>query len=403
VGKHYFQEKTTLMRVLFASHDRTIKGGAERSLFELVVALKADGNIEPIVVVPGEDELSKRLQQNGITCHVLRTTLWADHPADFASVRIFGGTYLRLRRLACVAVTVPYWISLIRRVRPSVVVTNTAVIPVPSIAAFLCRIPHVWWVQEFVSADHGLDYVLGERISQKLIGYLSDRVITNSNAVSKHFAQNIPVAKIKLIPYQVTKYDTQPNRVEPGQLRLLFLGRQSLSKGADLAIKALALLQKDCFDYRLRFVGASEEAFRSKLARLAQDLGVARRIEFIEHCIDPRVHFDWCNVLLMCSSNEAFGRVSAEALKAGRPVIGSAIGGTIEIVSNEVDGLLYTPGSAESLARCIQRIAEDPDLLRMMSRAALTRNKLRFSAEKQVEDFVSLLRRIGNGASKWSD
>ena len=51
------------------------------------------------------------------------------------------------------------------------------------------------------------------------------------------------------------------------------------------------------------------------------------------------------DVALMCSSSEAFGRTTVEAMKLGRPVIGADAGGTAELVRDGWNGLLYPPAT----------------------------------------------------------
>src|SRR5258708_38701834 len=66
---------------------------------------------------------------------------------------------------------------------------------------------------------------------------------------------------------------------------------------------------------------------------------------------------------------EPFGLVIAEGLATGRAVIVSAGGGANELVTDGVDALTHTPGDAESLARCIERLAGDPALRRRLGAA----------------------------------
>jgi len=56
---------------------------------------------------------------------------------------------------------------------------------------------------------------------------------------------------------------------------------------------------------------------------------------------------------------EAFGRVTAEAMLAGRVVIGTNTGGTPELVRDGVTGLLYTPQDIPALVSCIRRLMND--------------------------------------------
>lgn len=51
----------------------------------------------------------------------------------------------------------------LRALRPDVVVSGSLVHPAGALAAAVLRVPHVWWVQEFATADHGYRLPLGER------------------------------------------------------------------------------------------------------------------------------------------------------------------------------------------------------------------------------------------------
>jgi glycosyltransferase involved in cell wall biosynthesis len=55
--------------------------------------------------------------------------------------------------------------------------------------------------------------------------------------------------------------------------------------------------------------------------------------------------------------------VVLEARAAGRPVIASRSGGLVELVQDEVDGLLFTTGDSRDLARQLQRLRTEAGLL----------------------------------------
>ena len=76
-------------------------------------------------------------------------------------------------------------VLLLVRLRPTMVLTNTMVIPAHAIAAKLLGIPHYWLVREFGRDDHRLWFLLGYRRTIRLIGQLSESVICNSQAVEK--------------------------------------------------------------------------------------------------------------------------------------------------------------------------------------------------------------------------
>ena len=82
-------------------------------------------------------------------------------------------------------------VLLLIRLRPTMVLTNTMVIPAHAIAAKLLGIPHYWMVREFGRDDHQLRFLLGYRRTIRLIGRLSESVICNSHAVEKALLASI--------------------------------------------------------------------------------------------------------------------------------------------------------------------------------------------------------------------
>jgi glycosyltransferase involved in cell wall biosynthesis len=181
------------------------------------------------------------------------------------------------------------------------------------------------------------------------------------------------------------------------------------SKGVEVAVEAARLLtdgrataagagrsagaQEREVDLSLRLVGPAPPHYRRRLERRVADLGLQQVVEIREATPAPQEEFAWTNVLLVCSDNEAFGRVTVEALMSGRPVIGTRSGGTTELVSPGVNGLLFPPGDALALASALRDLAYDPALLERMSEQALASTRGRFTPEEQVERMVAVLSR----------
>ncbi len=82
---------------------------------------------------------------------------------------------------------------------------------------------------------------------------------------------------------------------------------------------------------------------------------------------------------------EAFGLVVVEAMAAGVPAVAAGHGAFVELVEDGVSGLLHRPGETASLASCLRRITADPDLGRLMGRAARHRYEQGFSPKVGLE------------------
>jgi glycosyltransferase involved in cell wall biosynthesis len=85
--------------------------------------------------------------------------------------------------------------------------------------------------------------------------------------------------------------------------------------------------------------------------------------------------------------------VIEEALRNGRPVICSNIGGMAEAVRDGLDGFHFPVGNATALARLIERLADAPDQL------ATTRSRMRVppAPHVTVRQHVELYRRLLEG------
>lgn len=156
---------------------------------------------------------------------------------------------------------------------------------------------------------------------------------------------------------------------------LLFVGRIQPLKGLDVAIGALARVERD--DARLVVVGGPSgregEAELARVQELARDLGVAARI----HWVDPQPHHllsTWyraADVGLVPSRSESFGLVALEAAACGLPVVASAVGGLRTIVDHGRTGFLVDDREPADFARYVDRLLADPDLTRSMADQAV--------------------------------
>jgi glycosyltransferase involved in cell wall biosynthesis len=155
-----------------------------------------------------------------------------------------------------------------------------------------------------------------------------------------------------------------PNAGE-GPVRFTILGRLAPWKGQSLAIGAFA----DAFPaggHVLRVVGApmfGEDEYAASLPRLAVELGVAGRVELLGFVDDVAGVLAGTDVLIHASLDpEPFGQVVIEAMGAGCAVVVPDAGGPAEIVTDEVDALLYPLGDRLALAAALRRLAEQPEL-----------------------------------------
>lgn len=78
------------------------------------------------------------------------------------------------------------------------------------------------------------------------------------------------------------------------------------------------------------------------------------------------------DVLAHCSIHpEPFGRVIVEAMLCGCPVTASSLGGPLEIITPEINGLLHHPSDIAHITKNVERILNNPEFAQKISQQAL--------------------------------
>ena len=169
----------------------------------------------------------------------------------------------------------------------------------------------------------------------------------------------------------------------PGEITVLYAGRLTHEKGADLL--ADAFLQARARDPRLHLAlaggGPEEERLRERLGEHATFLG------WLEGDALATAYAS-ADLFLFASRTDTFGQVLLEAQASGLPVVAVGEGGPTSIVTDEITGRLCR-ADARELADAVVDLADAPE-----RRAQLARNALRTVEDRTWE---RSLQRLADG------
>lgn len=171
------------------------------------------------------------------------------------------------------------------------------------------------------------------------------------------------------------EYSAQPNsHQEDGPLRLLFVGNLIQRKGLHVLLDALRHVSAD---WRLRVVGnpAADPAYARRARVAAEAGGIAERVGWLGGLDDAQLRAELAaaQALVVPSDYEGFGIVYLEGMGFGLPAMATTGGAAGEIITHGENGFLVAPGDALALARHIESLARDRQLLARMSAAAWER------------------------------
>lgn len=252
--------------------------------------------------------------------------------------------------------------SCITKFQPDWVFTNTIVIPWGAIAAKQMKKPHAWFIHEFGDKDHQFKFRYPFREVLKRIDSLSNIIFVNSDALKKHIAaftkKDRAVRVYYIIRIDPRRLKTSDNLFyRENSLKIVLVGRILETKGQIDAVLAARELINKGVDLELLLIGkckAKNAEYLGKIKAIIKSNRLNSRIRIHGYEKNPYPIIKEADICLMCSKNEAFGRVTLEAMLLSKPVIGTEVGGTVEMIKDNYNGFLYTPGDYKELASKIR-------------------------------------------------
>lgn len=151
---------------------------------------------------------------------------------------------------------------------------------------------------------------------------------------------------------------------------LLSVGRLASSeldaKGYEKVIKALATVIRKIPNIKYLIVGSGDG--HSYLQALSNNYNLQDQVLLVGSVPNSRLrdYYNICDLFVLPSKDEGFGRVYTEALTCGKPVIGGAAKGSFDALLNGKLGMLVDPDDVEGLADAIINMIEgnvEPHLL----------------------------------------
>ena len=379
----------------FVSHSAG-RHGAELALLDLIDGLQRN-RLRCAVLLPERGPLMDELERRKVRCAIVPYKWWCDRWELDSSIA------KRVLRNIFNLCTVPLVALYFLRCRVDLVYTNTATVPVGALAAWVLRKPHVWHLHEFVGKAYGLAPDLGIDRTFRVISGLSDAVVANSHAVKAQYSAYIQEG-LQCVIYpglSTVKLRTATSRSEcsrprsaTGALKLAVVGRICEGKGQLDAVRAVAELAKSGINVSLRLIGTKEAQYGRVLNDYIEEHKLQDRIEFTGYLTDPLPAMSEADIVLVCSRFEGFGRVTVESMYLGKPVLGTTVGGTRELIQEGITGLLYTPGEVRELTQHLRRCAASPIRVQAMGRAAQEWVEKRFTVARYASEMTALFHRI---------
>ena len=321
------------------------QGGIERGTVELNRELVKRGHQSTVISAGGR--LSSVIQDDGGDHITL--DLCSKNPFTF-----FQRSYLLEQEL--------------KRINPTLLHARSRV------PAWLCWQANKSLKIPFITTVHGFNSVN----AYSAIMTKGDYIIYGGNAIKEHILKNYPVnpGDLYYVPRGIDTDFFDPEKLDRNWIEkfknnyqlhertiISTVGRITPWKGHDDFIRAIAEAQKENSSILGLIVGGvwhDKEDYLEELKGLTTTCKA--EIIFAGSQSQVREIYALSDILVSAASSkpETFGRVAAEAMAMNTPVIASAHGGSLDIISDKANGYLFTPHQSTELTEAIHQCLQKP-------------------------------------------
>lgn len=195
-------------------------------------------------------------------------------------------------------------------------------------------------------------------------------VVVQSQGAKDRFPKYIQ-KKCIILPNAIDPSFIRPRYVGDREKKIVMVARLNENKNQAMVMEAFKEATKDKFsDYRLVFYG--DGPARSQLRRLAESLGVEKRVEFKGNVTHVAEHIEKAYMFILASNYEGMPNSLIEAMSLGLACISTdcPCGGPRDLIEDGVNGLLVPVGDKDAMAAAMIRILEDRELADKMGTEA---------------------------------
>lgn len=405
------------MRIVFLNPVGVL-GGGERSLLDLIAAIRAtDPSVEMHVIVGTDGPLVAHAQELGAVVHVLAmpNTMSELGDSTLRGGKISTAMGLAMRGIRSANPFRRYLRELrrtLRRLEPSIIHSNGIKTHLLARLAAPKGVPVIWHIRDFISTRPLVRRMLSLAINDRVT------LIANSRAVASDVTKVLSTSREIEVVYNAidtnafspaagnTQWLDQLAGFEPTSeevVRVGLIATFARWKGQDLFIDATARLLTEHPQLRARFFIIGGPIYRTsgsqfsldELRQRVSEKGITEKIGFVPFQKNPADVYRALEVVVHASTMpEPFGRTIVEAMSCARAVIVSNAGGAAELFENEQNALGVAPNDIGALADAMARLIEDPSLRERLGNAGRTAAEERFNRTRLGADILEIYRKL---------
>ena len=232
-------------------------------------------------------------------------------------------------------------------------------------------------------------------LTEKLIYNTADVLLTNAAQIQRQLHQRYPDKNILSIPNLLelpTETWTHPKTCNTQEKLIISVGRFAPEKGHRYLIEALNLLDREDVAWRCTFLGEGE--LETALRALTAEYGLSEQVMFPGFCEDVFSLLLTADVFVLPSLHESSPNALIEAMGIGMPCIASDVGGIVDLIEDEKDGIRVPPQDPTALAAALRRVLTEPEFASELGKNARMTIQQKFDSDASIGKLVGVYRQL---------
>jgi len=380
------------MKVCFIADNSTEMTGGAQSLLALMLSLKKYG-VEPVLLGHKQSEQLLQAQKYGIKTRVIKTKIFI-YPINTNKI------------LTSIKYPIKRFYNFLNKssIRKFFLEEQIEIIHMNSILASIecavvaaeMNIPYVWHFREYLDQDHARyikDFNFYNKYFQK-----AKYIIAISKDIQEYWSTKLGRdCNLVYNGFDINKYYIESSKkLDSQNVNCIMVGRLAEGKRQLDAIKAIEILNnKGIKNVHLNIIGYRDRfPYDNEIKNYISSHDLKSLVALSDYTYDLKSFYINSDIGLMCSTREAFGRVTIEYMLSGLLCIGSNTGGTVELINDGDTGLLFEMGSPEALAEKIEWVLNNRKESKKILLNGQKQAMEKFSIERTASEVNSIYQKI---------
>lgn len=227
-------------------------------------------------------------------------------------------------------------------------------------------------------------------LMEQIAFHKTQKIIAVSKSLGKYLtSMGLKDSDFFIIPNGVPIPGPLPCRLMPaGEFVIGVIALFRPRKGLEVLLEALAELKKQGYGFLLSAVGEFEsEKYEKKIKTLAVKLELTANIEWIGFRHNINEELQKMDLFVLPSlAGEGTPMVILEAMSMGVPIVASKVEGVPEVIRDNQEGMLVTPGDVKELAYKITKIMNNASCWESLRENGYQRQSKFYSAVRMATD-----------------